>query len=254
MRRRSYSKATKYIIYLITIAFILIALILIGLYCYRPFENTKRELISSLDKNEVLIDYQVEENLAYTLISKKGNSEYGDFFALFERRDKGFKRIYENDFKELLPWKIEIADVDGDKNKEILIAVKKTTFFDKDMKNRMFIFNYEDDILVKKWTGSQIAGTWRDFYVGDLLSIPGNELIFTELVDDEKERISIYSWFDFGFLKIAESEDYHKIKDINIVGENDLEVAYYNEGSEKKKQEQTHRLKVIDGRLIVKED
>ena len=242
-------KAIEYIIYIFVIA-----LLVTGIYWYGMNKNSKDGLKAALDKHEVLIDYFIEEPLAYALVSKAGNAEYGDFFVGFDRNQRGFTRIYENDFKQLKPWKIEVADIDGDNNNEILIAVKKATYFDKEVKNRMFIFNYQDNILVKKWTGSQIAGRWREFYVGDFLPIPGEELIFIQQQDDGKERISIYSWFDFGFFMIANSDGYHKIEEINIIDENNLEVTYYILGNGKKRHEESHCLEAIDGRLLIKKD
>lgn len=231
-----------------------LVLILLGIYWFALNKYKMDELSSSLNKNEVLIDYTIDESLAYTLVNKQGIADYGDFFVVFERRDKEFVRIYENDFMELMPWKIEVADIDGDKNKEVLIAVKKSTRYDKEVKNRMFVFNYQEDILVKKWTGSQIAGRWRDFYLGDFLPIAGDELIFIQQLDYDKERITIYSWFDFGFIMIAYSDDYDKIIDINIIDENYLELIYNTFEEGQGEQEKTHHLEAIDGRLLIKED
>lgn len=179
------------------------------------------------------------------MVNKQGLSDYGDFFVIFENKSDGWIRIYENDFKNLMPWKIEIADIDGDNIKDILIAVKKATYFDNELKNRMFIFNFTEGILVRKWTGSQIAGIWREFYVGDILSIPGNELIFIEYIND-MEKVSIYSWFDFGFIKIAESETYPRIEDLTIVDYNRLEITTEEDG-----QKINHILTAVDGKLMI---
>ena len=252
-RRMTDSVVIKYIKELLVFILLFIGLFIV-IYCFLRHKNTKDELLFALDNNEVLIDYTIEEPLAYALVNKKGISEYGDFFVLFERTDQGFSRIYENDFKDLMPWKIHVADVDEDDKNEILIAVKKTTHYDKEIKNRMFIFNYQDSILVKKWTGSQIAGVWRDFDVGDLLPTPGDELIFIQELDNGKEKISIYSWFDFGFLKIADSEAYHKINDVAIVGDNRLRIKYFTEEDAREGQELEHVLTSVKGQLLISED
>lgn len=214
------------------------------MYFYVIHKDLKEDLSSYLEKGELLIDYTMDEPYAYTLVSKQGPDGYGDFFAVFEKKNKGWQRIYEKDFKNFMPWKIEIADIDGDDLKEILIAVRTTTLFDKDLKNRLFVFNFNDGALVKKWTGSQISGTWRDFYTGDVFSIPGHELIFIECTENDREKISIYTWFDFGFLKVAESEAYDKIKELKTAGSNCLEITYQIEGQNYK-----HILKAADGKL-----
>lgn len=247
------------------IKYILFALIIgvlyVGLYLYLMHKNSEDDLSSALNKNpdeglesalekdEVLIDSLIDETLAYTLISKEGVYAYGDFFVVFKRIGSGWQRLYENDFKDLQPWKLEVADIDGDDNKEILIAVRKTTLYDNEMKNRMFIFNYVNEILAKKWTGSQIAGIWNDYYTFDLLSTPGDELIFIEQAENDKEKISIYSWFDFGFFRIAESGEYQLIKNMTMVGENLLEITYYEE-----EEERNLVLTAVDGKLIPLED
>lgn len=241
--------------------YFLATVLLIGLYMYLLHKNSEEGLSSTLhktsneglsyalEKKELLIDFMIDDALAYTLISKEGVYEYGDFFVVFEKTNKVWQRIYENDFKDLKPWKLEVADIDGDDNKEVLIAVRKTTLYDKEMKNRMFIFNYVNGILAKKWTGSQIAGIWREFYTMDLLSTPGDELVFIEQAKEDKEKISIYSWFDFGFLRIVDSDEYQLIKNLSMVGENLLEITYYEE-----EEERNLILTAVDGKIIPMED
>lgn len=176
---------------------------------------------------EAIIDEIQEEGLRYAIVAKHEDADYGDRLVI-DRLDAsgGWVRVYENDFKDLKPWRIEIADIDGDLRKEVLIAVNKTTHYDPETKNRMFIFNYDYDgaKLVKKWTGSQLSGDWKTFYAGDLLSIPGDELIFIERMEANKERIGVYYWFDFGFVHVAESELYDPIEQLAIVGPGKVEI------------------------------
>lgn len=186
------------------------------------------ELEQVLRSKETLIDAAVEEGTAYALISREGRSDYADLLLVLNQKvDRSWERVYENDFTGIKPWKLDIADVDGDGIKEILTAVTKTTLFDPVEKNRMFIFNYEENKLVKKWTGSQIAGTWVDFRVNDLVAIPGEELIFVSLTEEGEEYLRIYYWFHFGFFMLAESEPYDDIVDITVTGENRIEITYY---------------------------
>lgn len=243
-RRQTIRKTT--IIYII---FLLITVVLLfGLYLSKLHKNSKEGLSSVIEKNEILIDYTIDGSLAYTLINRNGTKEYGDLFVVFERTDNSWEKIYENDFKNLMPWKLELADIDGDNIPEILIALRKTTPYDKEVKNRMFIFNYQDDILSRKWTGSRIAGVWREFYVMDLLSTPGHELIFIEQTEEKKEMISIYSWFDFGFFRLAESEAYMRIQSLKMVNENLLEITYADNDKDS-----SILLVVDEGKLVPKE-
>lgn len=208
-----------------------IILLIFGLCFFFILQRNHNEIPEfSLKEGEILIDSIIEKPYAYTLVSKNGSEDYGDFFVVFEKKENLWQRIYEKDFKNLKPWKIETADIDGDNTKEILIAVKSTTRYDKELKNRMFIFNFSEGSLVKKWTGSQIAGKWRDFYVGDLFARSGDELIFIEYTDESMEKVSVYSWFDFGFIKIAESEAFERIENIKVADINCLNIIYEKNG------------------------
>ena len=183
------------------------------------------DLRAALLEKEVLIDWIQDASYTYALVHSDGNFDYGDTLLILTEEKGEFVRTYENDFRELMPWKIETADIDGDQEKEILVAVKKTTPYDNQIKNRMFIFNYREGVLVKKWTGSQIAGTWRDFYAEELVDASGEELIFLEQLTENTERIKVYSWFDFGFFLLAESGEYTKVKELTVSEENSLWVT-----------------------------
>ncbi len=211
--------------------------------------NSKEDLSSALYDNEVMIDYTIDGPLAYALINNNGIEEYGNSFIIFDRKDDTWLRAYENDFKNLMPWKVEVADIDGDNTPEILIALRKTTPYDKEIKNRMFIFNYQDNILSRKWTGSRIAGIWREFYPIDFLSTPGHELIFIEQAEDTMEKLSVYSWFDFGFFMVADSETYPNIQTVAMLDENLLEITYFED-----EQEIKQNLTTLKGKLLPKND
>lgn len=201
---------------------------------YSPDYFELKKLEKSLTKEENIIDYVRDNNVIYSIISQTDRSEYGNRFVVFENEEQGsWKRTYENDFQSLKPWKIERSDLDGDTVPEILIAVRKTTRFDPCEKNRLFVFDYTKGKLVKKWTGSDIAGTWVDFIAGDLLGIPGDELIFVEASQGKEEKISIYYWFDFGFLRLAESRSYEEIEQLSILDENRIQIRYKGEKKEK---------------------
>jgi hypothetical protein len=202
--------------------------------------------ISASRIKEITIDEVQTDGFLYSLVSKEGNTEYGDWLMIRrEGQDGQWLSLYENDFKDLKPWKIEVSDIDGDRRKEILIAVNKTTHFDDHSLNRMFIFNYEDNKLVKKWTGSQIAGAWKTFYVGDLLPIPGDELMFIEELNEGGEEIELYYWLDFGFVRLAKSDTYDRINDLSIEGPNRLQATV-----ESKQSNGLRTFTVKDGKII----
>lgn len=240
---KKYNYWQKYVVVSILIAGLLIDL---KQEYKNPINGLYEELKATLYKQEKIIDYVKVEDSVYTLISKNGTTEYGDLLGIYRQgKNAKWERIYQNDFNGLKPWKLEIADIDGDEEQEILVAVYKTTHFDDHERNRMFIFNYDPNKLYKKWTGSQIAGNWKDFYVGDLLSIEGSELIFIEQMESEKERIGVYYWFDFGFILLATSESYSDIQNVSILGENSIQIT-----CKVNKKEETIILTISDGEII----
>ncbi|MBO9596470.1 MAG: hypothetical protein J7559_01420 [Cohnella sp.] len=188
-------------------------------------------IVSAVRDKRSKVDEAREDGIRYAIVSMTGDQAFGDRLEIERQHSDGrWQRVYENDFKDLKPWKIEIGDIDGDDRKELLIAVNKPTHFDAEHRNRMFIFNFEGGKLVKKWTGSQLAGDWRTFRVGDLLPIPGDELIFIERLEGNKERIGVYYWLDFGFVRVADSEPYDPIESIDIAGGNRMDIRMKRSG------------------------
>jgi hypothetical protein len=236
----------KRLLFIIAIIIILIGM---AVFIIKDSLNNRDEwkpFKASLLKNEKIIDGVVRNQTAYLITSQKEeNASFGDRIAVFTKKEDGnWSRTYENDFKDLMPCKLELADIDGDGKEELLTAVNKTVHYDKQKKNRMFIFQYEAGRLTKKWTGSQIAGEWIDFVVGDFVPIKGEELIFLKKTG-KGVRISVHYWFDFGFLLLAESKDYENVINVAVQGENRIIVNLMIQ--EKKKQVV---LKAKDNRLI----
>jgi hypothetical protein len=204
----------------------------------------ENQLLKALLETEHLIDYVLEDNSAYLIISTTEQEAYGDLFLVLNRTENGeWERSYENDFSGLKPWKLVLADIDGDDEIEILTGVKKTTIYDKEEKNRLFIFNYKNGKLIKKWTGSDIAGTWEGFIAGELVDTKGEEIIFITKTKDQTEKLLVFHWFDFGFIMLAQSEDYEDMIEVEIRKENLLRITYI-EGQRK-----TKLLYLEDGRV-----
>lgn len=194
-----------------------------------------------------VIDSSRNELYHVSIVSDRSSTNYGNRLiieTLDHHEDE--RRRYESDFTGLKPWKVDLADVDGDGNEEILVAVQKTTHFDKEEKNRLFVFNFNGEILTKKWTGSQIAGRWKYFYADDWIGrINGDELIFIEHEDDFGDRLHIYYWFDFGFQLLASSDWYDEIVDVAYIGDNYMQIRV-KEG----KRVYTRSFHVKDGHIL----
>jgi hypothetical protein len=186
-------------------------------------EREFQALGKALKKNEVIVDYAVEDTKAFLLVSTDNEASWGELFLVLERKkEKEWVRVYENDFTGLKPWKLELGDVDGDGITDILTAVRKTTYYDQQEKNRLFIFDYQEAGLVKKWTGSDIAGNWMDFEVGELVDTKGEEIVFLSREGAGKDKLFVYAWYDFGFLMLAQSGEYEELLSAELYGKNRL--------------------------------
>ncbi len=204
---------------------IILLLLMAGAGLLMKKDTIDKKLKDCLREQESLIDYASDGQKVYAIVSSTNNQEYGDILMVFEITKEGnYLREYSNDFPNLKPWKLEVADIDQDGITDILTGVRKTTHYDPVEKNRFFVFNYIEGKLVKKWTGSQIAGTWNDFYVGDFLPAKGEEVLFLSQTKDGREKLGIYYWFQFGFLMLAQSEEYQAVEGVRLTKEGVLQM------------------------------
>jgi len=133
-----FERHIKLKIYGSLIGIVIILLLILNNNSHSAKDTIQKELKEVLQNQERIVDYVQEDSIIYTLILQSGRSEFGDLLAIFRQEDNGkWVRNYENDFADLKPWKIELADIDGDGEKEIITAVRKTTHYDNTIKNRL---------------------------------------------------------------------------------------------------------------------
>ena len=97
------------------------------------------------------------------------------------------------------PWKIEIADVDGDGRSEIIVGVFKATKFFTAPHNCLFIYEFSGETALPKWLGSSLSRPFTDFIFADLDNEAGDELIAMETTLEKRKGVSVYHWNSFGF-------------------------------------------------------
>lgn len=112
---------------------------------------------------------------------------------------RGKKLLWQGVHKRWQPWKIMIADVDGDGRSEIIVGVYKATHYFPKPHNCLFIYGWEGESLSPKWLGSTLSKPFTDFTFADLNHDGHQELIAIETTREGKQSVGVYSWNGFGF-------------------------------------------------------
>jgi poly-gamma-glutamate synthesis protein (capsule biosynthesis protein) len=115
------------------------------------------------------------------------------------------------------PWKLDIADVDGDGIKEIILGVFKSTKFFPKPHNCLFIYGWNGQQAFPKWLGSSLSRAFTDFIFADLDNRKkGDELIALEKTLEGKKGLTIYNWNGFGFTANRREGDWKTAKILGI--------------------------------------
>lgn len=102
------------------------------------------------------------------------------------------------------PWKLMIADVDGDGKREMIVGLFKSTKFFPRPHNCLFVYGWSGEKGFPKWLGSSLARPFTDFGFARAGDFPGDELVAVERTLDGKRALAIYHWNSFGFTKFRE--------------------------------------------------
>lgn len=196
--------------------------------------NKSSDSIDEQMINQVNGDFDNDGNVEYAYITYRkvedGHLMGGDI--VIGNRDGGkMKTIWRQ--KNLNPWKLVIADVDGDGKNEVIAGVWKKSPKDPVMAKRVFVYTWNGKRLMPKWLGSRLSRRFIDFTFNDINRDGWDELLALENAPGGRHRVAAYRWRVFGFDWLGCSDDLSAAKEL---GADNDEVYVVTENSRMKVQ------------------
>ena len=139
----------------------------------------------------------VRETVAITYRTIKGGHPMGGEIIVLHEVKGRLRPLWRQ--KNLNPWKLRIADVNGDGKQEIIAGVWKKSPKDPIMAKRTFVFYWNGTRMMPMWLGSRLSRRFEDFELKDINKDGWAELLALEIAPGKPKRIGIYRWKSFGF-------------------------------------------------------
>jgi len=139
-----------------------------------------------------------DRHLAFCLLGFDGEPQ-ARTIAVYEEKAGAWSRIYLDYDRGFHPWKIALAELDGDLLPEVAVACYKKTRFDPKLDNRLFIYDWIDqDVIFPKWLGSRLGLPFVNFAFAR--ANDGRDRLLTiEHSGPERLVLRQYHWNGFGF-------------------------------------------------------
>lgn len=153
---------------------------------------------ADLDKNGVA------ETIAITRRSMQNGHPMGGEIIVLQKVKGRLTPLWRQ--KNLNPWKLCVADVNGDGKQEIIAGVWKKSPKDPIMARRTFVFYWNGTRMMPMWLGSRLSRRFVDFDLKDINKDGWAELLAMEIAPGKPNRIGIYRWKSFGFEWLGSAE------------------------------------------------
>lgn len=114
------------------------------------------------------------------------------------------------------PWRLDVAEVDGNGRAELAIGVEKPTRnlpFDH---RTLFVYTFDGERIHKKWLGSSLGRPLVDFAFGPAPAGEPQPLFTLETDPDRTVVLSRYAWSGFGFRKRSEHGRWPNATDLRV--------------------------------------
>ena len=129
----------------------------------------------------------VPETVAITCRTRDKGHPLGGEIVVLQPDGASLRVIWRQ--PRLNPWKLQIADVDGDGQREIVAGVWKKSPMDQVMARRVFVYSWNGARMLPKWLGSRLSRRFDDFVMCDVNGDNWDELIALERTSDSTHRI-----------------------------------------------------------------
>jgi hypothetical protein len=140
---------------------------------------------------------------------------------------RGRKVLWQGVPRAWKPWRLAIADVDGDGRPEIILGITKPTKFFAKPHNCLFIYGWDGERAFPKWLGSSLGRPFTDFLFVNTDEKSGDELIALETTLEGNKALALYRWNGFGFTLERQSATW---KTARILGTGNRRISLEADG------------------------
>lgn len=100
------------------------------------------------------------------------------------------------------PWRLMLADVEGDGRTEIVVGVHKATRFIRHAHNCLFVYWFDGRTIQPRWLGSALSRPFTDFTFAPPVKSRAWPLYAIECDRRGRSSLSEYAWSGFGFMLV----------------------------------------------------